>query len=98
MHIVRSGSGRAEYDDSNRLVENKDPALPGTGPVIVVESFTPNRQRLIQANPSIARTNRCSYVQVNIRPPICLVAHQNRYSGHFRGGKRSSPRSGKSRR
>jgi hypothetical protein len=25
------GSGRVEYDDSNPVVENKDPALPGTG-------------------------------------------------------------------
>jgi hypothetical protein len=34
---------------------------------------------------------------MNIRPPICLVARQNRRSGHFRGGKRSSRRSLKSR-
>jgi hypothetical protein len=31
VQIVRWGSGRVEYDDSNPLVENKDPALPGTG-------------------------------------------------------------------
>jgi hypothetical protein len=31
VQIVRWGSGRIEYHDSNPLVEKKDPALPGAG-------------------------------------------------------------------
>ena len=62
-----------------------------------VESPRPNSAQADSGKFLYCAQNSWSYVQMNIRPSVCLFARQKRYNGHFRGGNHSLRRLGETR-